>query len=153
MITERGKKRGTHFTQDIMFSLCKYRSYIYTEVNYDIMFPLYGIVFTHYINIFCSITTWWLICHKLILDHITICMQKGVACFIDPTENHLWAAVYHLSMPCHSLFTACFWCPRVAKKNTVTAGFPLNMHLKKTTAVELVNRESSNLQSAEEKRQ
>ena len=53
---------------------------------------------------------------KLILDHITICMQKGVACFIDPTENHLWAAVYHLSMPCHSLFTACFWCPRVAKK-------------------------------------
>ena len=57
MITERGKKRGTHFTQDIMFSLCKYRSYIYTEVNYDIMFPLYGIVFTHYMNIFCSITT------------------------------------------------------------------------------------------------
>lgn len=84
------------------------------------------------------------------MDHITICKQKGVACFVDPTENHLWAAVHH--RVCHvTVVYSLFLVPPSGQKNTVTASFPLNMHFKKNTAVELVNLVSLYLLNAEEK--
>lgn len=121
---ERWRKGGHLLHKISCFHYVNIRA-TYTEVTYDMMFLLYGLVFIHYVNIYCSITTWCLIWLKSILDHITIGMQKGVA-FVSLTLPSCLPS----SMPCHCLFTARFWCPRVAKKHSY-CWFPTKHALKK----------------------